>query len=400
MSARQSLTILSVAFLMAAFGTAMRAQDLDGDLIPDSIENQSWYQAAGGSPEVKDVWVECDWMPGTVWGRPQLRRRMEKVFRNAPVEGGIEIHLAMGSTIPFEEQWGDFSTSEGYLDLWTAATDARSAYFDGLPFTGADAATMRPYMHYCVFVNSIDEAGTSGVSLRSDTSALGIPGDLFVVALGQYGEVIPMPSLRRFQAGTFLHELGHNLGLTHGGSAPRRHVNFKPNYLSVMNYHHQGGFYRLTPANMVRRFNYWDYSRSGSEERFDERAIDESAGIRLAPGAELAVTPAMQRLLGLTFCEDGALRAFLWNSPMDFNCNGFIDAGTVTADTNLDGKTNNLGKVKADWERLRFDGVMAAAAPVGGTGAYRRLEERDRVLIYWMLRQERRLRIDRSPRPE
>src|SRR5262249_25051060 len=35
-------------------------------------------------------------------------------------------------------------------------------------------------------------------------------------------------------AGTFMHELGHTLGLLHGGNEP--YEGYKPNYLSVMNY--------------------------------------------------------------------------------------------------------------------------------------------------------------------
>src|SRR5262249_55517603 len=38
------------------------------------------------------------------------------------------------------------------------------------------------------------------------------------------------------QAGTFMHELGHNLGFRHGGGD---NVNCKPNYLSVMSYSRQ-----------------------------------------------------------------------------------------------------------------------------------------------------------------
>lgn len=42
-------------------------------------------------------------------------------------------------------------------------------------------------------------------------------------------------------AGTLMHELGHNLNLDHGGSNA---MNCKPNYLSVMNYNLQGGIPR------------------------------------------------------------------------------------------------------------------------------------------------------------
>ena len=43
-------------------------------------------------------------------------------------------------------------------------------------------------------------------------------------------------------AGTLMHELGHNLNLRHGGSV---NDNCKPNYLSVMNYNLQGGIGRV-----------------------------------------------------------------------------------------------------------------------------------------------------------
>ena len=46
-------------------------------------------------------------------------------------------------------------------------------------------------------------------------------------------------------AGTIMHELGHNLNLQHGGQDPQ---NCKPNYLSVMNYNTQSGIPRSSTA--------------------------------------------------------------------------------------------------------------------------------------------------------
>jgi len=46
--------------------------------------------------------------------------------------------------------------------------------------------------------------------------------------------------LMNLGGGTLMHELGHNLGLHHGGDAED---NCKPNYVSIMNYDHSGGIY-------------------------------------------------------------------------------------------------------------------------------------------------------------
>ena len=71
------------------------------------------------------------------------------------------------------------------------------------------------------------------------------------------------------QAGTFMHEVGHTLGLRHGG---RDGINCKPNYLSVMSYARQ--FSDGAPLSGRRL----DYSRN-ELPTLDETALNESAGI-------------------------------------------------------------------------------------------------------------------------
>ena len=63
----------------------------------------------------------------------------------------------------------------------------------------------------------------------------GITASDFIVSLG--GWAVPGGTQDQ-QAGTFMHELGHNLALFHGGFENR---NRKPNYLSVMSYACQMG---------------------------------------------------------------------------------------------------------------------------------------------------------------
>ena len=74
-------------------------------------------------------------------------------------------------------------------------------------------------------------------------------------------------------AHTIMHELGHNLGLWHGGDT---HCNYKPNYNSVLNYKFQ------FPGVDVDCDRYGDgvpdYSR-GLRPTIDEHAVDERKGV-------------------------------------------------------------------------------------------------------------------------
>jgi hypothetical protein len=339
------------------WATVAAAQDGDGDGIPDAIEGESWYVQAGGTIDRQDVWVECDYMRTAVKQRGKLRQRAEAVFVRAPVPGGITLHLVFDDAIPFEQQWGDVGTPEGFFATFERTIEEYERSFDARPFTGANAQTMRPYVHYCVFVESIGGNGVSGYSF-------GIPGDLFVVALGQYRGQLPRWFLRAGETGTFLHELGHNLGLTHGGGKPQPHLTYKPNFLSVMSYHFQFAFVRLAEGR-AEFFDYWDYSRARSSPLHEKR-LRERDGIALPEAVTIAETPRGDELLGLTFCDGYELLAFRWNAPVDFDCDGGLAPGKIRFDATGDGRLTTLGRGQADWENLVFGtaGLAAGRAPL------------------------------------
>jgi len=84
------------------------------------------------------------------------------------------------------------------------------------------------------------------------------------------------------QAGTFIHEFGHNLGQRHGGID---HSNYKPNYLSVMNYYYQldgigVSLLALGFSNTISGFDNFSYSH-GLLPDLNEDALDENLGIGL-----------------------------------------------------------------------------------------------------------------------
>ena len=65
-----------------------------------------------------------------------------------------------------------------------------------------------------------------------------LPGVDLIVSLGHVFNDQGVEPLASNVGGTFMHELGHNLGLHHGGGLEDT-PNYKPNYLSVMNYNYQ-----------------------------------------------------------------------------------------------------------------------------------------------------------------
>lgn len=330
---------------------ALAGGDRDGDGIADAIERRAAYRAAGGSIDRKDVWVECDYMHGQ---RPRdgVARQAVKVFKRAPLTNpdgtrGVTLHLSIDDRIPFERTWGDVTQPHGFRVTRARLLAARDRYMDGDP----------AYVHYCVFVNQISPSGISGISMDS-TGGLGIPGDMFIVALGgPWGRAGRELGIR---TGTLIHELGHNLGLRHGGVD---HTNLKPHYISSMNYLYQEGFVRPGPSGPSRAL-HWDYSRFRAKN-LNERALDEPRGIAAAKWFA-------ERFMGYRLC-DTAFRSFYFrfNRGIDWNCDGdAIDQG-VHYDVNRD-FTESVLVSQDNWEHIAWDG-----GAIGGHGSRRGTEYLD-----------------------
>ena len=119
-------------------------------------------------------------------------------------------------------------------------------------------------MHLCPFLGTPDPGtnGPSGIANGKD----------FVVALGGTERTVKQ------QANTFMHELGHTLGLGHGGpraALPKNQYeqNYKPNYLSIMNYAFQHDGLRYDELD-----GHLDYSRFQLPD-LDENHLNETIGL-------------------------------------------------------------------------------------------------------------------------
>jgi hypothetical protein len=161
----------------------------------------------------------------------------------------------------------------------------------------------RPFVHYGVFghLHTCDSASDcnactpnpdTGVKPKFREGGLSeIVGNDMILAYGATidagaGRIVPSDLL---MAATFMHELGHNLGLDHGGPIghPDSALNFKPNYLSVMNYSFQKSGIGTASASCAPDDNLCkttavsvrvDYS-SAALAPLDETKLDETVGI-------------------------------------------------------------------------------------------------------------------------
>lgn len=353
--------------------------DLDGDGLYDIWEIQGYdadgdgivdvdLPAMGSDPNHKDVFVEVDYMVeqecvlDVCFDRHSHRPNPDAIaivvgaFRNAPVSNidgvhGIDLHVDFGSDTPMNsaENWGSYSRS----NRLPHDDDINWDDFYALKRTNLDPARQAIF-HYAIFAHFLE--GTVCVTGASR----GRPAMDFIVTLGGWGgpPILPgepapcFPPIRRHatgtlyqQAGTFMHELGHNLGLHHGGGDS---INGKPNYLSVMNY----AFQTRGLINDGNDRGAFDYSRSDQIPVLRESDLNETTG--LFGGSSTARYGTRWRCpIGN---ENHTLDA---NSPIDWNCNENTDETSVSVNLNNGWEENPSPPDESlsgyfDWENITY----------------------------------------------
>lgn len=216
--------------------------DSDNDGLLDSWETEGYtppgsstkidLKQMGCDPHRKDILVEVDWMDGAkpdhaIWSA------IVDAFAQAPIlnpngSQGIGVYIDHG-------QFNDISggqTLPGHqlLGFPGQASDANVDYVSFSTYKKSYFSHDRDSIfHYCIFGKARDDE-SSGCAV--------IWGNDLMVTMRTFGEWSSVLA----QAGTFMHELGHNIGLRHGGldnEAPDRDVTGKPNQESLMNYRYQ-----------------------------------------------------------------------------------------------------------------------------------------------------------------
>jgi hypothetical protein len=205
--------------------------DFDGDGIIDPVND---LLLPGADPQRKDLYLEIDYMVAADHGHRPRPEAIQAVV-DAFARHGITVHVdPVHDAIP-ETRVVTFQS----LDPACAGPSASSIY--DLKARYSDPKRRSAY-HYVVFghYNTCDSPiGCAacppfiGSQVPFGSGGLAeLPGNDLIVSLGYIFDLGFTPTLEQ-EAGVLMHELGHNLGLRHGGDQDE--PDYKPNFLSVIN---------------------------------------------------------------------------------------------------------------------------------------------------------------------
>jgi hypothetical protein len=265
--------------------------DSDGDGLLDSWEDGIYTAPNNGTVNLaamgttkfkKDMLLEADWArlsaPGTANYDDGLWPFLESIFSNAPVlnpdgSAGVNLIIDYGQGGEFTEG-GDVVTPDHVtMSFGGTSSGTNMSFYDyrddynGRP--GFYNISRKGLFHYTVFGNR-HVANYGGQAEFPNGNLSG--DDMFCAQ--------PWTSNTSFGE-CLAHELGHNIGLAHGGLTPWNtfdHTNGKVNFNSIMNYRYSYGGTPLgcTPA---RRTGGPVTFSQGMLNPIVESAVDETKGI-------------------------------------------------------------------------------------------------------------------------
>jgi hypothetical protein len=320
----------------------------------------------GADPMHKDIFVEIDAMTNHRLQQGAIDE-VVNAFRLAPVSNpdgndGIALHVDNGPSSIMNprtgERWGTHSRGTttiphetvlgfglgDFLYSWSEFDQIKDFHFE---------EARRRVFHYVVSAHQYGHPfnTSSGISR-------GIGASDFIVTLGP---VCAPPGdcsgTVEQQAGTFMHELGHNLGLLHGGQDP---VNRKPNYLSIMNYSFQltGLLVQRAPV-LLNIFDYSRFDASDALTPLDEASLSETGGFGSGLSYRFGGT-----YVSVARCPGGNWEPSLVEDMVDWDCNGTFEATPVSVDINSDTLPFGMWGPFEDWNRLVYSG-----GGIGSAGA-------------------------------
>jgi hypothetical protein len=320
-----------------------------GPIPPQFID----LHAMGADPNKPDIFLQVDWMATAAHSHKLTQAAIKRVvdaFANSPYVSptgsvGINLHVDEGPDSIMDwstmTTWGALSRARQLTEVNPLGTYSGGNY-DWTAFQnikdqpGGFTETGRtPIFHYVISAHTYEPSGSSGISRGIGASDLIVSLGGFTGGVGTVNE----------QSGTLMHELGHNLSLRHGGDV---NANYKPNYLSIMNYSFQiNGLIKGGVQGTL------DYSRSALGS-LDETNLNEANGLGAAAAGFGTIW----------YCPGGQAVADA-TANLNWNCTGSATENGVAADINKSGGQETLTGYN-DWAHIQFKGGaigLAGAVP-------------------------------------
>ena len=304
----------------------------------------------------RDIFIELDRMDSTDAGINPIKESLQMVVK-AFASKGINVAFDAGNSFSQTFSVDNFNLNQGsnivpyekcvtfnQTTCSSNISDKRSLY--DWKEENMDLRR-RSIFHYLLMANSQENDGSgngsSGLAEVNGNDLITSLGSAFSGTLN----TVQINYITNFQALTIMHELGHNLGLRHGGNED---VNYKPNYWSIMNYVYGRG---LDPdPTSMSAYQRWRNSKgdqtpltcdlfasicgkpsefiinysNGTSSPLDENALLESANIGRGSNS---------------------------GSYADWNLNGTLDSTAISKDLNGDGIKSIL-KDYDDWSNINL----------------------------------------------
>ncbi len=318
--------------------------------------------AMGADVNRPDIFIQLDWMADATHSDALSAAAIKRVvdaFASSPYRSptgsiGINLHIDAGPNSVMNHTtgatWGALSralkvthvTNFGVakVDASNNAVSYNWAAFDAVKSqAGGFISTGRaPIFRYGICAHRLGVATNSGSARTS-------PGSDMILSLATFAALTD-----QIAAGTLMHEIGHLLGLDHGGGDA---VNFKPNYVSLMNYAWQTlGLTKNGVSGIL------DYSNIALDQLF-EGALDERSGV----GKNAAGVAIRHWVPGAGGGAGAFVQVADGSQPIDWNGDGVATSQSLAFDINRDAAQTLLLPYD-DWANLKLVG-----GAISGTGA-------------------------------